>query len=174
MNLRKQKELAARALNVSPKRVKINPEKAKDVSELISRESVQELVADGSIKKLPQKGNSRTRANFIAAQKKKGRRQGHGSRKGTQNARFNEKDKWMIKIRSLRTYLKKLKDANKIDGQTYRDLYRKSKGNFFRNKRHLNLYMEQNNLLIATGTSADTGASKSSESENTKKGGDEK
>lgn len=170
MNLRKQKLLAARALNVSPKRVKINPEKSKDVSELISRESVKELIADGSIKKLPQKGNSRSRANFIASQKKKGRRQGHGSRKGTQNARFNEKDKWMIKIRSLRTYLKKLKGAKRIDGQTYRDLYRKSKGNFFRNKRHLNLYMEQNSLLIATGTTA---ASEEKSSNTSKKGGEE-
>ncbi|MFW5704481.1 MAG: 50S ribosomal protein L19e [Nanoarchaeota archaeon] len=151
MNLKAQKKLAGRALGVSPSRVKINAKDAdskKAVSELISREAARELVADKIITKVPKKGIARTRANNIASQKKKGRRQGHGSRKGTANARFNEKDKWMIKIRALRAYLKQLKDKNRLEGKVYRDLYRKSGGNFFRNKRHLSLYIQQNNLLV--------------------------
>ena len=147
MNLKKQKELAARALKVSPKRVKLNPEKLKEVSELISRESVQDLVEEGTVKKLPKKGTSRTRANHIAAQKKKGRQKGHGSRKGTKNARFKDKEKWMIKIRALRAYLRELRDENNLDKQTYRDLYKKAKGGFFRNKRHISLYIQQNELM---------------------------
>lgn len=149
MNLGKQKKLAARALGVSPKRVKFNiadADSAKAVKELISREAVKELVEDKIVEKIPVKGNSRTRANFIAAQKKKGLRKGQGSRKGTENARFNHKDKWMIKIRALRAHLLKLKETEKIENTVYRDLYRKSKGNFFRNKRHLSLYIQQNNL----------------------------
>lgn len=150
MNLGKQKKLAARALGISKKRVKFTPKNTqdtKDLKELIARESVKELVNDGLIKKLPKKGNSRTRANHIASQKSKGRRSGHGKRKGTANARFKEKDKWMIKIRALRTQLKKLREEKRLETQTYRELYMKCKGNFFRNKRHLLLYIEQNNLL---------------------------
>ena len=186
MNLRKQKQLAARALKTSPHRVKITGN-YKDVSELISRESVKDLVSEGGIKKLPKKGNSRTKANFIAEQKKKGRRQGHGSRKGTKNARFNQKEKWVIKIRALRSMLKRLKDSGRIDGKTYRDLYRKAKGNFFRNKRHMHLYMQQHHLLkdsseAASGSKGSSSTNKESQesssgnkkSAESQKGGGEK
>ncbi len=150
MKLSKQKELAARTLNVSKKRIKLNtstPEGKKDLKELISREGVRDLVEDKIIVKTPKKGNSRTRANHILVQKKKGRRTGHGSRKGTANARHGEKSKWMVKIRALRALLKELKDSDRLDTKTHKELYLKSKGNFFRNKRHLMLFIEQNNLL---------------------------
>lgn len=149
MNLGKQKKLASRALGVSPKRVKFNltSETRKDLKELISREGVKDLVAEKVITKLPKKGNSRTSANHILAQKKKGRRSGHGNRKGTANARFKSKDKWMIKIRALRAVLKTLKINNKLDTKTNRELYQKAKGNFFRNKRHMLLFMQQNSML---------------------------
>jgi large subunit ribosomal protein L19e len=150
MNLGKQKKLAARALGVSKKRVKFDastPENKKSLKEIISRDDVRALLEDKVISKEPKKGNSRTRANHILAQKKKGRRQGQGSRKGTANARHKEKDKWMTKIRALRAMLKTFKDADRLDTKTYRNLYRKSKGNFFRSKRHLGLYIEQNDLL---------------------------
>lgn len=150
MNLRKQKQLAARTLGVSTKRIKLNlttPESKKEVKELISREAVKELVSEKIIVKVPKKGNSRTRANLILAQKKKGRRSGHGARRGTANARFGEKDKWIIKIRALRNVLKEFKDAGRLESSSYRDLYMKAKGNFFRNKRHMILFIEQNKLL---------------------------
>lgn len=151
VNLGKQKNLAARALGVSKNRVKFvddSPEAKKSLKELISREDVKSLVEDKIIKKLPKRGNSRTNANKIIVQKAKGRRSGQGSRKGTANARFNTKDRWIIKIRALRAMLCDFKEQDKLDVKTYRDLYRKSKGNFFRNKRHLALYIEQNNLLL--------------------------
>jgi large subunit ribosomal protein L19e len=149
MNLGKQKLLAGRALGVSTKRVKFNltPETAKDLKELISREGVKDLVADKTINVLNKKGNSRTAANKIATQKAKGLRSGHGKRKGTANARFNEKEKWMIKIRALRTHLLNLKKADRLTIAGYRELYRKAKGNFFRNKKHMALYIEQHDFL---------------------------
>ncbi len=150
MNLKKQKQLAARTLGVSTKRIKLNlstPENKKELKELISREAVKELISEKVIVKIPKKGNSRTNANLIMAQKKKGRRSGQGARRGTANARFGEKDKWMIKIRALRVVLKDFKDNNRLETSVYRDLYRKAKGNFFRNKRHMLLFIEQNNLL---------------------------
>ena len=154
MNLGKQKELAARALNVSKKRIKFNattPENIKSLKEIISREDVRGLTEDKVITKLNKKGTSRTRANKIAEQKAKGRRQGQGSRKGTANARDNEKQKWMVKIRSLRAMLQNLKAKDQLETATFRSLYLKAKGNFFRNKRHLSLYIEQNGLLKENG-----------------------
>ena len=150
MNLRSQKQLAARALGVSKSRVKFDtstPENKKALSEIISREGVKELLGDKIITKIPKKGISRTCANHFLAQKKKGRMAGHGNRKGSANARFNDKSKWMIKIRALRTLLKSFKDEERLDTKDHRDLYRKAKGNFFRNKRHMLLYISQNNLL---------------------------
>ena len=149
MNLRAQKNLAARALGVSKKRVKLNltNETKKDLKELISREGVKDLVSEKTISVLPKVGNSRTRANKIMAQKAKGRRSGHGNRKGTANARFNNKTKWIIKIRALRSYLMNLKENGRLDTKTHKELYLKCKGNFFRNKRHIALYIEQNKIL---------------------------
>jgi len=154
MKLGKQKELAARALGVSKKRIKFdasNADNQKALKEIISREDVRNLVEEKIIKKLNKKGNSRTRANKIAEQKAKGRRQGHGSRKGTANARDNEKEKWMVKIRALRAMLQNLKANERLETKTFRELYLKAKGNFFRNKRHLSLYIEQNGLLKENG-----------------------
>jgi len=139
MNLGKQKKLAARSLGVSKKRIKFNPKTQEDVKSLkdmLSREDARSLNEEKIITKLAKKGNSRTRANHILVQKKKGRRTGQGSRKGTAKARFDTKDKWIIKIRALRASLKVLKDQEQLETATYRDLYRKAKGNFFRNKKH--------------------------------------
>ena len=155
MNLGKQKQLAARALGVSPKRIKLNATDAqstKQVKELISREGVRELVEEKIVIKKPKKGTSRTHANHIAEQKKKGRRQGHGSRKGTAKARLNTKTKWVTKIRGLRAQLQKLRTEGRLEGKVFRSLYLKSKGNFFRNKRHLMLYIDQNKLLLEKET----------------------
>ncbi|MFW6286134.1 MAG: 50S ribosomal protein L19e [Nanoarchaeota archaeon] len=150
MNLRKQKALAGRALGVTRKRVKFHlttDDNKKSLKELISREDVRSLMKDEVITKKPKKGISKTRSNHIASQKKKGRRQGQGSRKGTANARHKEKLKWMVKIRALRLMLRNLKLQGKINNKVFRELYQKCKGNAFRNKRHLGLYIQQNNLL---------------------------
>lgn len=151
MKLKSQKGLASRALGVSPKRVKFQiktAEDKKEFSEIISRENIRELLQDGKIVKLNKRGNSRTRANKTLEQKKKGRRMGHGSRKGTANARLADKTKWIVKLRAMRALLKDLKEKEMLDTKTYRDLYRKAKGNFFRNKKHILLYIKQNELNL--------------------------
>ena len=40
-----------------------------------------------------------------------------------------------------------LKDKNQIDNKTYRDIYMKSKGGFFRDRGHIMFYLESNKLL---------------------------
>ena len=149
MNFRKQKKLAIRSLNSSSKRIKIVPKTKEQINllkEALSREDIKGLIEQKIIKNKNKKGISRTRAKKILSQKNKGRRKGQGSRKGTHNARDNSKRVWITKIRGLRASLKELKSSKKIVTKTYRNLYYKSKGNFFRNKKHLYLYLKQNNL----------------------------
>ena len=150
MNLNKQKELISRAVGVSKYRIKLNPknpDELKSLKEVISREGARDLLKEKVVIKKDKKGNSKTRVNKIKEQKKKGRMSGQGSRKGTKNARFPRKEKWIIKIRGLRALLKKLRGLGNIEVKTYREYYRKAKGNMFRNKKHLMLILEQNNLF---------------------------
>ncbi len=149
MNLRNQKNLAARTLKVSPKRVKFRAETEEDVERIkniLTREDVKGLFEDGLIVKLPKRGISRTRANYILKQKKLGRRRGYGSRRGTKKARAHPKKLWMKKIRALRKLLRELRDRDKLEVKVYRMLYRRAKANYFRGKKHLLMFIEQNEL----------------------------
>ncbi|MGE0793272.1 MAG: 50S ribosomal protein L19e [Candidatus Woesearchaeota archaeon] len=146
MKLSVQKRIASSLLKCSPKRVNLNPAHVSEISKAITRADVSNLVNDGIIEKLPARGVSRVRARKNAAQRKKGLQKGPGKRKGKKNARVPSKDLWMIKIRLLRTFLKELKEKKILNAENYKSLYRKSAGGFFRNKRHLKIYIEEHNL----------------------------
>ncbi|MEN4016955.1 MAG: 50S ribosomal protein L19e [Methanobacterium sp.] len=147
MNLTTQKRLAADILKVGENRVWIDPEKTEEVSKAITRENVKQLINSRAIMAKPQKGISSYRSKKIAAQKKKGRRKGHGSIKGAKGARNPKKEKWMTTIRALRTDLKYMRENREINRTTYRKLYKMAKGGAFRSKSYMKTYARDHDLL---------------------------
>lgn len=147
MNTKTQKTIAAKVSKRSPKKIKLDITKFEDIKEAITRADIRALIKSGAITVKKAKGVSRSRAKKNQKQKVSGRKKGHGSRKGTANARLGNKKKWMARIRLQRTFLKELKTKNKLTNEVYKDLYRKSKGGFFRSKRHIKLYITEHNLV---------------------------
>ncbi|MBI5390774.1 50S ribosomal protein L19e [Candidatus Woesearchaeota archaeon] len=154
MDLQLQKRLAGSVLKASTKRVKIDFErmeelgvKTEDLKQAITKKDVAGFIADGIITEKQKKGVSRGRARKSHIQKTKGRQQGHGSRKGKPNARRSTKRTWINKIRLQRAFLKELNDKGLIDHEVYKKSYGLAKGNFFRNKRHVKIYLEERGLF---------------------------
>ena len=123
-------------------RVWINPEHLDEVADAITREDIRELIDRNIIQKRQKKGVSKGRARYIANQKKKGRRKGPGSRKGSKYAAMPKKERWMNTIRPIRATLKELRDEKKIDNHTYRIYYRRAKGGVYKSKSHLMLHLK--------------------------------
>lgn len=144
MDLSSQKRMAADVLGVGESRVWIDPDSVDDVEAAITKQDIRNLVESGTIQKKPEKGVSRGRAREKQEQKEKGRQKGHGSRQGTQGARKSDKENWKEKIRALRKELKRMRDEDEITNSQYRELYDMASGGFFRNKKHLHIYVEKN------------------------------
>ncbi len=147
MNVRNQKRIIAQILNVGKDRVKLDPERLSEIKEAITKSDLRSLISSGAVKKMQKTGHSKARSRKIKIQKRKGRRQGSGTRKGKRTARLPRKEIWILKTRSQRKFIKSLKQNSLVAQQTYRDLYRKIKSNRFRSIRLIKLYLEENNLF---------------------------
>lgn len=154
MKLDTQKKLAASIKDVSKKRIKIDLDRLDeldvsidDLKQSITKDDIRSFIKNKVIKVLPVKGISRGRARKRITQKRKGRRKGAGSRKGTKTARLSKKHAWMNKVRTQRKLLKELRDKSYLEKKDYRTLYLKVKGGFFRSRRHIKLYIEERNLV---------------------------
>jgi large subunit ribosomal protein L19e len=148
MKLRLQKKLASKVLKGSSKRVKFEPEVLDEIKEGLTKDDIRGMISRGLITLKNKKGVSRVRANKRAKQRSKGLQKGPGKRKGTDNARNPHKKLWINKVRVQRRFLKELYDKKLITPKVYRSLYNKSKGGFFRSKRHIKLYVEDNDLAV--------------------------
>ncbi|RFA93964.1 50S ribosomal protein L19e [Pyrobaculum aerophilum] len=137
------KRLAADILGVGVSRIKISPEAAERLEEVVTKDDVRALIDQGLIWAEPEKGVSRGRWRVRHIKKKKGRRRGHGSRKGP---RTDEEEAWKEKVRAMRRFLNTLKRKGKLEPRVWRQLYRMVKGNYFRDLDHLKTYINEHKL----------------------------
>lgn len=151
MNLKLQKRLAAKVANVGLARVIIEPTRVGDIKEAITKADIKSLIRDGAIRVLPEKRPSGLRARERHSQQKKGKRRGHGTRRGSAKARLG--DIWPQKIRAMRKLIQGLKAKGQVTNKIYRNIYAKAKGGFFRDRGHILFYLKQNNLMTEVGTS---------------------
>jgi large subunit ribosomal protein L19e len=147
MKLHKKKRIASRLLGVGQNKVKFDTERLEDVSGALTRRDISSLIKQGAIKVKPHSRQSKVRHRKKLVKKRKGRTQNTGSRKGSKKARNPPKKVWMIKIRSQRSYVQKLKTQEKISLENYRILKSRSKGGFFRSLRHLKLFVQESGMI---------------------------
>ena len=142
-----KKKLAGKILKVSPKKVVFSPDALDDIQKAITRSDMRGLIAVGKISLAKVNQHSRGGARKIAAQKGKGRQRGKGSRKGSKHSIVTRKENWMVRVRVQRELLKELRDKKLLSTSNYRMLYTKSKGGYFRNRRHIKLYLKEHHLI---------------------------
>jgi len=147
MNLSNQKRLSAEIMGCGKNKVWFDESRLDEIKEAITKADLRKLVSELAIQKKAHDGNSRVRARKRIIQRRKGRQQGAGTRKGKASARLPRKQKWMILVRGLRGFIKELKTNDLISKKTYRQLYLKIKGGFFRSKRHVKLYLTEHKLF---------------------------
>jgi len=125
----------------------MDPDRVDEIAKAVTRSDINLLINGGAVKAQQKQGISGGRKRFNMKQKEKGRRKGHGSRKGAKYARLPRKDRWIRTIRPIRIYLKQLRDEKKIEATIYRKYYRKAKGGEFRNKFHLRTHLISDGIL---------------------------
>ncbi len=147
MRMTSQRRIAAQILKVGENRVRFNPEKLAEIKEGITKADIRSLINGSAITAKPIKGTSRFRSKLLKLQRRKGRRKGFGSRKGKKITVHYGKRVWVSKVRAQRKFIKLLKTKKIIDKKLFNDLYGKVKGNYFRSRRHIKLYLEEHNLF---------------------------
>jgi len=146
MQLKIQKRIAAQIMKSSENRIWLDSSRLDEIKDAITKTDIKSLIKDKAIKSKKTRGISRFRIRKIKSQKSKGRRRGSGSMKGSKGARLSKKKSWINHIRIQRLFLQYLRNKNIIDKHSYRSLYMKSKGGFFRSKRHIKLYMQERGI----------------------------
>ncbi len=147
MNLSVQKRIAADILKSGENRISFDTARLNEIKEAITKSDIRNLIKDRAINLNQINGISSFRSNKLKTQRRKGKRRGQGSRKGTKTARLERKKIWMIKVRVQRRFIRLLKAKKYLSVQNYRIMYKMIKGNMFRSKRHLKLYLDENNLV---------------------------
>jgi large subunit ribosomal protein L19e len=142
MKLKNKRKMASKILKTGVGRVWIDPDRAEDVDAAITREEIRRLIHEMAIQARPKQGisRSRTRGN------KKNRKRGEGRKKGKKTSKSSSKEQWILKVRSQREKLRKMRKNREISSNTYRQLYNKIKGGIFEDVSHLQEYIKTHEL----------------------------
>jgi large subunit ribosomal protein L19e len=130
-DLSTQRRLAASVLGVGVSRIYIDPDHTEDAAEAITRDDVRTLINSGIIDVRPPSTPTRGRKRLKKIKKSRGKRKGHGSRKGGKGVRRNPEKAWVRRVRKQRKYIRSMYQNGKIERKTYRSLYLKIKGGVF-------------------------------------------
>ena len=145
--MKSKKRLAAEILKTSPQKIKFEEAALAEITKAITRSDIRGLIAVGKISEHKYALRSRAGARHRKEQRRKGRQSGKGSKKGSQFSIVDRKTTWINRIRVQRDFLKELRDRKLLSSHNYHSLYNKSKGGYFRNKRHIKLYLTEHNLI---------------------------
>ena len=146
-DLRNQRRMAASLLKCGVHRIWMDEDRLEEIAKAVTKDDIRVLINGKAIKARQKKGISSGRKKHVMAQKEKGRRRGHGSRKGAKYARLPKKERWIRTIRPIRKYLRDLRDSQKIDRKTFCKYYRKAKGGEFRSKHHLETHLISSKII---------------------------
>ncbi len=147
MAMKNVRRIASEILGIGESKIRFNPDSVQKIGEALTREDVRALIRDGDITAVSKRGVSRVRARAKQAQKRKGRRFGTGSRKGTYSTRTGDKSAWMAKIRAQRKLLRSLLAQKRVPEESSRKLYLMVKGNAFKGVKVFETYLKDNKLL---------------------------
>ena len=137
VNLRLQRRLAAKILDVGKGRVWMDPNEVNEIALANSRKAVRKLIKDNFIFKKKIEMHSRQRARLRHEEKRAGRHSGLGKRRGKKNGRMDSKTLWIRKQRTLRRLLVRFREAKKINKHLYHKLYLDCKASRYNSKRNL-------------------------------------
>ncbi|OIR56863.1 MAG: 60S ribosomal protein L19 [Amphiamblys sp. WSBS2006] len=137
------KRLASEILICGKHKIWIDPNETTRIKEATTRSSIKTLIEDGLIIKKPDAPKSRYNTRVKKLERKKGRHCGIGKRRGKKTARVDPKKEWRVRIKALRRILKKQREEGRVTREEYRDLYSKTKGNLFKNKKALLEYIQK-------------------------------
>ncbi len=142
-----QRRMAASIMKVGANRVWFDEGDLEEIAGAVTRDDIRRLINNGSIQKKQASGTSRGRANKLKKQKAKGRRRGHGSRKGAKHSKVSSKKRWIKTIRPIRRRLRELRDSGSLERSAYRTTYNRAKGGMFRSKAYLESYLKEHKML---------------------------
>ena len=146
-DLRNQRRMAAEILKCGVNRVWMDQDRLEEIAKAVTKDDIRILINGKAIQCRQIQGISSGRKKLIASQKEKGRRRGHGSRKGAKYARLPKKERWIRTIRPIRTYLRSLRNEKQINATTYRKYYMRAKGGEFRSKHHLQTHLISDGII---------------------------